>query len=102
MFAFFCATPIPRATVIEVGDAIRSVAREEYGKQETAADHMGYDAPRFSRDLNGPGALFVARLVKAGLLPKVLERIGAEQNLKARLETLERRIADLESKKESA
>jgi hypothetical protein len=102
MFAFFCNVPVPPALVVEVRDAIRAAARETHGKQEAAAIEAGYDAPRFSRDINGPAAVFVARLVRAGLLPKVLEKIGAEQALKARVEDHERRIASLESKKEIA
>lgn len=100
MFAFFCATPVPPALVVEVRDAIRAAARETHGKQEAAAIEAGYDAPRFSRDINGPAAVFLARLLKAGLLPKVLEKIGAEHAMKARLEDLERRLVTLESQKE--
>lgn len=99
MIALIVCGAILPALVIEVRDAIRASARETHGKQEAAAIEAGYDGPRFSRDINGPAAVFLARLIKAGLMPKVLENGGAEHALKAKIDDLERRLASLESSK---
>lgn len=82
----------------DVRTALKASMREAFGKQEAAAIEAECDPAQLSRELNGAGAVFVARLVKLGILPQTLERFGAKSNVKATLENHEQRIAALEKK----
>jgi hypothetical protein len=79
-------------------DATQTAIREKYGKQEAAAIELDCDPAQFSRELNVL-AKGLAKLSALGVLEEIAERLrGGKSQVKATLDSHERRISDLERK----
>ncbi len=101
---FAAALPVqsrPELPIAKVNDAIRKALAMAGLKHSAAARELGQDPAKFSRDINGPGAAFLARLYLLG--PTFLSQLYAALELptnpvEQRVTDLERRVSDLERK----